>query len=500
MEGALYFCHACGMRLNAQEVDVALARGESHVTTCCAKCAKAGKRVKNPAALEPAPPPAAIFDSHAGGDSTSPAAKLAPAAAPAEAPAVTPAPVTARSVSPPQGSRTTTRQTRSQAAPTTASRKGASITALGVAAAGAVIFLVALVFSIGSREPVATAEPEAPLQPAPSKPAASQPTPSPEAPATGFLSSLGKGAATQPSASTAPTASTAPAVAATPQPSGTSPSDDFAPIRDLLHYKTFAAARERLEYLDKRLALNAPTRPILESLRTQCQQGSQAVLDELLKGAEAKAQAGDFNGARLLLGPPRTQDLLPEHAERAEKALSKLRETADAAAKATQEKRDAENAALRANFEKDLPAADSLLAPKGGLLFAPGGGGKATWKEGKSLLHQPAGKAPYLDGTKKMLFEGGAFGMVTNEPIVIEYSASEDCEFKVTLNIDQFGGRSGTFRFPAGNLCAFQINPNEDSKLPGGKRGKATGRNINSLCLEPKGVKPGTFALFRISR
>ncbi|MGD0093399.1 MAG: hypothetical protein ABSE73_26095, partial [Planctomycetota bacterium] len=52
MDSVLYFCHACRKRLSAADSAAAVARGESHSTACCSACAKAGKLIKDPAALE----------------------------------------------------------------------------------------------------------------------------------------------------------------------------------------------------------------------------------------------------------------------------------------------------------------------------------------------------------------------------------------------------------------------------------------------------------------
>ncbi|MGD0094130.1 MAG: hypothetical protein ABSE73_29830, partial [Planctomycetota bacterium] len=287
----------------------------------------------------------------------------------------------------------------------------------------------------------------------------------------------------------------------TEKPAGAQP-EVFALAEDYLRYKNFAKAQERLEALDKQLPKDDAGRAKLVSLRAECQSGSQAALNELLKNAEPKAQAGDANAVRQLFNPHRIQDLLPEQAERAAKERDKFLATTDAAAKANQEKRETEAAARRANFEANLPAAGALAAAKGTVIYGPDGlQEKMTWKDGKDCLRQPAGKVPYLDCTQNITFKGNAaLTMVSDTPFVIEYSASEDCEIKIVFEIDQFGRRAGSFRFPKGSLRTLEINPNKDSALPNGKRGNATGRQINAFGVEPKNVKPGMFALFRVTR
>ena len=90
--------------------------------------------------------------------------------------------------------------------------------------------------------------------------------------------------------------------------------------------------------------------------------------------------------------------------------------------------------------------------------------------------------------------------MVTSDPFVIEYSSAEACEIKVSFRLAEFGWRSGMVKVPAGNLQSIEINPNDDNKLSGGKRGKATGRAIQMIGIEPGNAKPGSFGIFRISR
>jgi len=154
-----------------------------------------------------------------------------------------------------------------------------------------------------------------------------------------------------------------------------------------------------------------------------------------------------------------------------------------------------------ADFERGMPASLGA-APRGNVIFGPQGQNPVVvWKEGKDSLRKPEGKPQYLDGSQKVFFQlSGSAGNVNKDAFVIEYSAANAIDAYVYFDIADFGTRGGMVRFPAGAMQKIEIDPDDDNILKLGKRGNATGRPINGFGLEPKGVQPGTFGVFRISR
>jgi hypothetical protein len=154
-----------------------------------------------------------------------------------------------------------------------------------------------------------------------------------------------------------------------------------------------------------------------------------------------------------------------------------------------------------ADFERGLPQSIGA-APRGNVIYGPlGASSQAVWKEGRESLYKPEGKPPFLDGSQKVFFQlNGSAGSVTKETFVIEYSAANNIDVYVYLDLADFGSRGGMVRFPAGSMQKIEISPDDDSVLKLGKRGNASGHAINGFGFEAKGVQPGTFGVFRISR
>ncbi|HYG74329.1 MAG TPA: hypothetical protein VEK08_04925 [Planctomycetota bacterium] len=505
---ALYYCYACGLRLKAEEVDISVKRGETHATACCEKCAAAGKRIKDPKAHEAE---ALSATAHGGSGSTinasNPipddsavlAAQVEPVSAPRKPNSKPPSAINIPGAS--QAARAARKTTiaRSPALATSETRRTekGGFPLLPVLGGMALLLVAAFLSFKGSSDSEAhsAGSGEAPRKRA----AAPEPLAAPKAAAP-----VAAPAVTAPVSAPASSQTPPQAEAATTQPNANKDDLTIEHVEAFLRYKNFLRAREHLELLEKKVAQDAKfadVRTKLPALNTDIQNGSQAALDALLKAAEAKAEAGDLNGVRAVLGPQRLMDLLPEHAEIAAREADKFRDTANSVAKVADEKKQAELAASRAELEKNLPASLGP-APKATVLFGPDGWNtKATIKDGKEAIRKVPEKTRFLNGARAVVEFNGLLGVVTNDPIVIEYSAAQDTELTLWMELPEFGKRLAVVKLSAGTNQVLELNPNDDSgTFVKGKKGKATGRTIMGLGLEAKKSPPGLIAIFRISR
>jgi len=500
---AIYYCYACGLRLRADEVDVAVNRGESHATACCDTCAKLGKRIKDPKAQEAGALNAVSHNApvsihNAQNPIPDDSAILAAQPGPISVPVAQPARISSsRHPRPPSsiiisGASQAARAARKTgviakgavASPADPRKKEASsgksafplIPVLG----GAGVILIAAAVMLYSRPGSGSKLASAPVaetkkEPPGVKPAATPltTTPQPEPPR--------------------------PAALSPPK----TPDDEFttSTIDGFLRYNNFARAEERRGALEKVLPQDAAfndLRARLVSLKIKIHGGSLAALGAMIKTAEEKAQAGDFKAQRTLMSPLRIVDLLPEHAEEAVREAEKYKDLSASIAK----KEAAESAAALVELEKNFPAALGP-APKPTVLFGPeGANSKVVLKSGKESIRLPAGKIAYWDSVIKIILEfNGAAGVVNNDPFVVEYSALQDVDVLVILELQEFGKREGLVRFSAGMNQRVEINPNDDTVIfIKGKRGKATGRDLKGIVVDAPKLPPAALAIFRISR
>lgn len=498
MNLALYYCHACGNRLQSEEAEIAIAHGESYSTACCAKCAQAGKRFKDPQAVEAAkldPPASAVSaENPIPSDSAEISALRMPVAVPAEQ-AARASRATGVFKRPPAAAERNRDDRKSDRVP---AAKSSGFPILPVAG-GTALVLIVVVIVLATRsgdavpegadskpETVAANENQRAAPPVPGETAA-KPAP-PDAPKT-------------PAASSTPAPVAAPTVLPGPAAlGGTVNNTSTEMIESHIRYKNFIRAFEQIDAAEKALpkdeSSNAP-RARLAALREECRKASKASLDELLKTAASKSQAGDVAGVRLVLGPQRLMDLLPEHAQAGERELQSYVGEADAAAKVAEEKRQAELAAMRADFEAKLPDPGALppALENARVLFGPSTL-RSVWS-GKESIQKPAGKIPYIDCSKKLGFDK-AEGMLHSAEVILEYTSAEPIECLISLEAKEAGWIGGTAMLPAGEMKTETVKLTKDF-MTRGKRGDWTGRTFKDLKIDFKHVKPGTAGVFRIS-
>ncbi|HEY3321864.1 MAG TPA: hypothetical protein VGP72_15455 [Planctomycetota bacterium] len=474
---ALYYCHECGNRLTPEEQTVSEKLGEKFTDATCSKCAADGKRMKRDT-----PPVARTAHSSTRTRAVQPSASAvtAPTAIPR------PKPQTQRVPPPPKPTTGLVAPVTADAPPAPAARPMLPYVLLF---GGVGLFLIGVtVFLVNNRN--RPSETESKSDPA-STPVATTPAKSTETYNNQEIVPL--------------TALNKPATKeADPTVFGEFSTES---VEEFLRYKNFTAAFQRIESIEKKLPQDekyAPVKTKLTALREDCKKGSKTTLEEILKSAEEKANAGDKNAVHGMLAPTRLSDLLPDDAEVAAKDGQKWIDLAESNFKANEQKKAAEAAAARAAFESKWPSADAFgAAPKSNVLVGPDGmNSKVKFKEGKEALRTPQGKASYLDGTRKVFLDlGGVAGVVNDDRFVIEYTATKDMDVWIWLNLQEFGDRGGNFKFKAGERQKLEINPEDEKALqPRGKKGKATGRTINALGFETKNCQAGNLAVYRISR
>ena len=490
MNIAIYYCHACGNRLQKDEADVSLARGESFSTACCEKCAQAGKRIKDPKTAEEAElqvrPSTASAENPISSDSAEISAIHLPVAAP-------------RMQTPPRGTRTGATAVI-QRPPATISSERRNERSSKKPGFSIIPFAVAAMLFISIFAYLATRRNETEISfdknPAP----ASRPDGVPTENANRDLP-VGGESATSPSTEPAAAAPRVSGGADSLKPAAIAENAQYSTelVESHLKYKNYVRAWQALDELEKSLPGDdkyAAIRTKITVLREDCLKASQGALNEMLKIAEVKAEAGEIAGVRQVLSPQRMIDLLPQHAEAAQNELDTFVQKAQTAAKLVEEKKQAEIAAMRASFDSKLPAEGTLpaLAENLQLLFGPGF--LKNVRHGTDTIKTPAGKIPYTDLSKKFEIRN-ASGLLYKVSVVLDYCATEPVQCTISVNVKDVGWAGSTVTLPAGDMKQETVILTND--LIKKKGTDLSGRSITDLKLEIKSAKPGTVGVFRIS-
>jgi hypothetical protein len=435
----LYFCHACGHRLRADEVRAALARDESHNTVACSSCARQGRCIRRPLAYEDR-----VFQSHRemvhrSAPDLSETAPIAPA----------PHPVLGLPVATASDRRRT--QTRGTAAKRACTGELDSRRARNDAGAAV----------RASRSPSKNTFP-APLQ----KRVAGQQQPFSQRTArhptsSWILAGIGLTAFLAVLACVLPTPGSRSRSLRAPQVNKASTSSGPA-------MPTPASSVSLAATVAPSAAMDRPRTP-------------RSVPAQALKVAKTRS-VPDTPNAETDWAPP-GMPLNP-----------KSKESEVAAARA------AELARLRESFEQSLPVAHQLGVFKGRLAFGPDARSGVQLMEGTESLRKPDGKAPYFDGGRTIVLQKSTFDTIGPGHVVLQYSAARD--FDIVLRIYGEHDVSSTLHLPAGPLQtkAIAVSNKRASKdgLKMGYRGSWEGKGYSKIRIEFKNVKPGTLALFRI--
>ena len=145
---------------------------------------------------------------------------------------------------------------------------------------------------------------------------------------------------------------------------------------------------------------------------------------------------------------------------------------------------------------KSLP--DSITPLEGHLILGSSGvAGRSQISAGMESLVQPAGKASYWDGTKKINFEAvnSDYSMIGAATLLIQYTAIEPVDLTVKCNTQEFGWLGGTVNLQPGALKTISVPINRNLFNKGGKEG----RSIRKFELDVKNPKPGVLTVFQVS-
>lgn len=504
----LYFCHACGHRLQAAEVPAALARNESHNTVACSSCARQGKCIRLPQEYENQ-----VFQSHKE-MVHQPAPDLRESAPVAPAPK----PVLSVPVAAPSSER---RRTQTHIAPAKRASSGeldvrraraealaaapkpkrhARVLAIaGIAVVTAIIVVTCVYLARSDAKPSQEARGgtgrTASPPPPPTALAVDQTASRPESAA-----AIRPGFAQQPLPQAGP-AATAPA--------GTSVEAELAslelPLNLYLKDRRFGEAFGRWKTLaaaippaDEKFA---DWRRKSQDYERQIREGSQQLLSELQPKAKALAEAGQADELRRIFLPINLEKLHPDDVEKLRKDEPQWMELARSREKEATAAREAELGRLRESFEQSLPTVDQLGSAKGRLAFGPEPGAGVQLTEGAESLRKPDGKAAYFDGSKTIAIQKDNFDMLGPGNVILQYSAAQ--QFSIVLKIYGQQDVSSTIHLPAGQLqtkvIAVSNKRASEDGLKMGYRGSWEGRGYGKIKIEFKSIKPGTLALFRIS-